>query len=31
LILYIIFKTAFKLFKDDSVIEGGTGTLGKDE
>jgi O-antigen biosynthesis protein WbqP len=29
--LYIIFKTALKLFKDDSVIEGGTGTLGKDE
>jgi O-antigen biosynthesis protein WbqP len=29
--LYIIFKTALKLFKDNSVIEGGTGTLGKDE
>jgi O-antigen biosynthesis protein WbqP len=29
--LYIIFKTALKLFKDDSVIEGGTGTLGKDK
>jgi O-antigen biosynthesis protein WbqP len=29
--LYIIFKTALKLFKDDSVIEGGTGTLGKGE
>jgi O-antigen biosynthesis protein WbqP len=29
--LYIIFKTAIKLFKDDSVIEGGTGSLGQDE
>jgi O-antigen biosynthesis protein WbqP len=28
--LYIIFKTAIKIFKDDSVVEGGTGTLGKD-
>jgi O-antigen biosynthesis protein WbqP len=27
---YIILRTALKLFKDDSVVEGGTGTLGKD-
>jgi O-antigen biosynthesis protein WbqP len=26
--LFIIFKTAFKLFKDDSVVEGGTGNIG---
>ncbi len=29
--LYIIFRTALKIFKDDSVVEGGTGKLGKDE
>ncbi len=29
--LYIIFRTALKMFKDDSVVEGGTGTLGKDK
>jgi len=29
--LYIIFRTAFKIFKDDTVVEGGTGKLGKDE
>jgi O-antigen biosynthesis protein WbqP len=29
--LYIIFRTALKIFKDDTVIEGGTGKLGKDE
>ncbi len=29
--LYIIFKTALKIFKDDSVIEGGTGSLGNKE
>jgi O-antigen biosynthesis protein WbqP len=29
--LYIIFKTALKIFKDDSVIEGGTGRLGNKE
>jgi O-antigen biosynthesis protein WbqP len=28
--IYIILRTALKLFKDDSVVEGGTGTLGKD-
>ncbi len=26
--LYIILRSAFKVFKDDSVVEGGTGTLG---
>jgi O-antigen biosynthesis protein WbqP len=29
--IYIILKTALKLFKDDSVVEGGTGTLGNNE
>jgi O-antigen biosynthesis protein WbqP len=29
--IYIIFKTAIKMFKDDSVVEGGTGKLGKDK
>jgi O-antigen biosynthesis protein WbqP len=29
--LYIIFRTALKIFKDDTVVEGGTGKLGKDE
>jgi O-antigen biosynthesis protein WbqP len=28
--IYIILRTALKLFKDDSIVEGGTGTLGKD-
>ena len=28
--IYIIIRTALKLFNDDSVVEGGTGTLGKD-
>jgi O-antigen biosynthesis protein WbqP len=28
---YIIFRTALKIFKDDTVVEGGTGKLGKDE
>jgi O-antigen biosynthesis protein WbqP len=28
---YIIFKTAIKIFKDDSVIEGGTGSIGNKE
>jgi O-antigen biosynthesis protein WbqP len=28
--LYIIFRTAIKIFKDDTVVEGGTGKLGKD-
>jgi len=27
--LWIIFKTILKIFKDDGVVEGGTGTLGK--
>jgi O-antigen biosynthesis protein WbqP len=27
---YIIFRTALKIFKDDNVVEGGTGKLGKD-
>jgi O-antigen biosynthesis protein WbqP len=27
--IYIIFKTALKMFKDESVVEGGTGKLGK--
>ena len=29
--LYIIFRTALKIFKDDTVVEGGTGKLGKDK
>ncbi len=29
--IYIIFRTALKIFKDDSVVEGGTGKLGKDK
>jgi O-antigen biosynthesis protein WbqP len=29
--LNIIFRTALKIFKDDTVVEGGTGKLGKDE
>jgi O-antigen biosynthesis protein WbqP len=29
--IYIILRTALKLFKDDSVVEGGTGSLGKEE
>jgi O-antigen biosynthesis protein WbqP len=29
--LYIIFRTALKIFKDDTVVEGGTGKFGKDE
>ncbi len=29
--LYIIFRTALKIFKDDTVVEGGTGKLGRDE
>ncbi len=29
--IYIIFKTALKIFKDDSVVEGGTGTLGNNK
>lgn len=28
---YIILRTALKMFKDDSVVEGGTGKLGKDQ
>jgi O-antigen biosynthesis protein WbqP len=28
--IYIIIRTAFKMFKDDGVVEGGTGKLGKD-
>ena len=27
--LYIIFRTALKVFMDDTVVEGGTGKLGK--
>ena len=27
--IYIILRTALKLFKDDSVVEGGTGTINK--
>jgi O-antigen biosynthesis protein WbqP len=27
--IYIIFRTALKIFKDDSVVEGGTGKIGK--
>jgi O-antigen biosynthesis protein WbqP len=29
--IYIIFRTALKIFKDDTLVEGGTGKLGKDE
>jgi O-antigen biosynthesis protein WbqP len=29
--IYIILKSALKMFKDDTVIEGGTGKLGKDK
>jgi O-antigen biosynthesis protein WbqP len=29
--IYIIIRTALKMFKDDSVVEGGTGKLGKDK
>jgi O-antigen biosynthesis protein WbqP len=29
--IYIILRTALKIFKDDNVIEGGTGKLGKDK
>ena len=29
--IYIIFRTALKMFKDDSVVEGGTGKLGNDQ
>lgn len=29
--LYIIFRTALKIFKDDTVVEGGTGKLGNDK
>ena len=29
--IYIIFRTVLKIFKDDSVVEGGTGKLGKEE
>jgi len=29
--IYIIFRTALKIFKDDSVIEGGTGSIGNKE
>ncbi len=29
--LYIIFRTALKILKDDTVVEGGTGKLGKDK
>jgi O-antigen biosynthesis protein WbqP len=29
--LYIIFRTALKIFMDDTLVEGGTGKLGKDE
>jgi O-antigen biosynthesis protein WbqP len=29
--IYIIFRTALKIFKDDSVVEGGTGKIGKDK
>jgi len=29
--LYIIFRTVLKIFKDESVIEGGTGSLGNDK
>ncbi len=29
--IYIILRTALKIFKDDSVVEGGTGRFGKDQ
>ncbi len=29
--IYIILKSALKLFKDDTVVEGGTGTLGNNK
>jgi len=29
--IYIIFRTALKIFKDDGVVEGGTGKIGKDK
>jgi O-antigen biosynthesis protein WbqP len=29
--IYIILRTSLKMFKDDSVVEGGTGKLGKDK
>jgi O-antigen biosynthesis protein WbqP len=29
--IYIILRTALKIFKDDNIVEGGTGKLGKDE
>ena len=29
--LYIIFRSAIKIFKDDTVVEGGTGKLGEGE
>jgi O-antigen biosynthesis protein WbqP len=29
--LYIIFRTALMIFKDDTVVEGGTGKLGNDK
>jgi O-antigen biosynthesis protein WbqP len=29
--IYIIILSALKLFKDDSVVEGGTGKIGKDK
>jgi O-antigen biosynthesis protein WbqP len=29
--IYIILRTAFKIFKDDNVVEGGTGKIGKDQ
>jgi O-antigen biosynthesis protein WbqP len=29
--IYIILRTAIKIFKDDSIVEGGTGKLGKDK
>jgi lipopolysaccharide/colanic/teichoic acid biosynthesis glycosyltransferase len=29
--LYIIFRTALKIFKDDTIVEGGTGNLGNEK
>jgi O-antigen biosynthesis protein WbqP len=29
--IYIILRTAFKIFKDDNVVEGGTGKIGNDQ
>jgi len=29
--IFIILRTALRIFKDDSVVEGGTGKIGKDE